>query len=170
MTTDHLTAAQREAGALFLEGQGWGFGGSVDVAPIDPWNVPGRYGWVGGTGTSAHVTPSTGAVTILLTQVEMAGPTPPALMRDFWRYAADAGCAGLDARPRTPGLNGTPGSGPGVRPAHGISTSSGTCRWANATSISATSSTLIPACPRSRTPACGPRLRGWPRPAHGCRT
>ena len=60
MTTDHLTPSQREAGGLFLEGQGWGFGGSVDVEAIDPWNVPGRYGWVGGTGTAAHVIPSTG--------------------------------------------------------------------------------------------------------------
>jgi CubicO group peptidase (beta-lactamase class C family) len=90
MTTDQLTPAQRKAGALFLEGQGWGFGGSVDVALTEPWNVLGRYGWVGGTGTAAHVTPSTGAVTILLSQVEMAGPTPTALMRDFWRYAANA--------------------------------------------------------------------------------
>ncbi|MFD4649100.1 serine hydrolase domain-containing protein [Streptomyces sp. NPDC058441] len=88
MTTDQLTAAQREASGLFTEGQGWGFGGSVDVAPVDPWNVMGRYGWVGGTGTAAHLVPSTGAVGILLTQVEMTGPTPPALMRDFWRYAA----------------------------------------------------------------------------------
>ena len=90
MTTDHLTQPQREAGRLFLEGQGWGFGGSVDVEAIDPWNVPGRYGWVGGTGTAAHITPSTGAVSILLSQLEMAGPTPPTFMRDFWRYAADA--------------------------------------------------------------------------------
>ncbi|WP_405997093.1 serine hydrolase domain-containing protein [Streptomyces sp. NBC_00829] len=90
MTTDHLTPAQREAGALFLEGQGWGFGGSVDIAAIDPWNVPGRYGWIGGTGTAAHITASTGAVTVLLTQLELGGPTPPAMMRDFWRYAADA--------------------------------------------------------------------------------
>ena len=30
------------------------------------------------------------AVTILLSQTEMAGPTPPALMRDFWRHAATA--------------------------------------------------------------------------------
>ncbi|MCZ4121938.1 serine hydrolase domain-containing protein [Streptomyces sp. H39-S7] len=88
MTTDHLTPSQREAGRLFLEGQGWGFGGSVDVAAVDPWNVPGRYGWVGGTGTAAHVIPSTGGVTILLGQLEMAGPTPPDLMRDFWRCAA----------------------------------------------------------------------------------
>jgi len=90
MTTDHLTQPQRDASRLFLEGQGWGFGGSVDVEAIDPWNVPGRYGWVGGTGTAAHIIPSTGAVTILLTQLEMAGPAPTALMRNFWRYAADA--------------------------------------------------------------------------------
>ncbi|WP_392670075.1 serine hydrolase domain-containing protein [Streptomyces sp. LN785] len=90
MTTDRLTPAQREASALFIEGQGWGFGGSVDVEQVDPWNVPGRYGWVGGTGTTAHLSPSTGAVTIMLSQLEMTGPTPPELMRDFWRYAADA--------------------------------------------------------------------------------
>ncbi|MET0236992.1 MAG: serine hydrolase domain-containing protein [Kibdelosporangium sp.] len=84
MTTDHLTPAQRANSTLFLEGQGWGFGGSVDVTPTDPWNVPGRYGWVGGTGTAAHIIPATGTVTILLTQVAATGPTTPPLMRDFW--------------------------------------------------------------------------------------
>jgi CubicO group peptidase (beta-lactamase class C family) len=88
MTDDHLTQSQRHASRLFLEGQGWGFGGAVDVEPSNPWNVPGRYGWVGGTGTTAHVTPSTGAVAILLTQVLMTGPTPTPLMRDVWRVAA----------------------------------------------------------------------------------
>ena len=90
MTTDHLTQSQRDDSRFFLEGQGWGFGGSVDVDAIDPWNVPGRYGWVGGTGTAAHITPSTGAVSILLSQLEMTGPTAPALMQDFWQYASDA--------------------------------------------------------------------------------
>lgn len=88
MTTDHTTPAQREVGRLFLEGQGWGFGGAVDVTPADPWNVPGRYGWVGGTGTSAHIVPSTGTVAILLTQVATDGPTTPAWLPAFWRYAA----------------------------------------------------------------------------------
>ncbi|MFI7497757.1 serine hydrolase domain-containing protein [Streptomyces sp. NPDC049687] len=88
MTSNHLSIPQRERGALFLEGQGWGYGGQVDVAPLDPWNAPGRYGWVGGTGTTAHVVPATGAVTILLTQVAMENPTPTPLMRDFWRCAA----------------------------------------------------------------------------------
>ncbi|MFI5669972.1 serine hydrolase domain-containing protein [Streptomyces sp. NPDC051704] len=90
MTTDWLTPAQRTAGELFLEGQGWGFGGSVDVTTRDPWNTPGRYGWIGGTGTAGHVTPATGTVSIVLTQREMDGPTPPAVMRDFWTYAAGA--------------------------------------------------------------------------------
>lgn len=85
MTTDHLSQAQREGGSLFLEGQGWGFGGSVDVAAIDPWNLPGRYGWIGGTGTTAHIIPSQGIVTILLTQLAMEGPSTVTTMRDFWR-------------------------------------------------------------------------------------
>ena len=93
MTTNYLTDDQRAASTLFLEGQGWGFGGSVDLEAIDPWNVPGRYGWVGGTGTAAHVVPATGTIAILLTQVPMAGPTPTPLMRDFWRYAASVGSA-----------------------------------------------------------------------------
>lgn len=88
MTTDRLTRSQRESSTVFLDGQGWGFGGSVDVAPVDPWNVPGRYGWIGGTGTALHLTPATGLITILLTQRELAGPASPALMRDLWRYAA----------------------------------------------------------------------------------
>ena len=91
MTTDHLTATERDQSRLFLEGQGWGFGGSVDVDRSEPWNVPGRYGWVGGTGTAAHIVPAAGSdrgvVTILLTQVAMTSPTPPAIMREFWEHA-----------------------------------------------------------------------------------
>jgi CubicO group peptidase (beta-lactamase class C family) len=90
ITTNHLSPPQREIGELFLEGQGWGFGGSVDLEPIEPWNVPGRYGWVGGTGTTAHIVPSTGSVAILLTQVAATSPIPPAIMRDFWGYTAES--------------------------------------------------------------------------------
>ncbi|MGW5737870.1 MULTISPECIES: serine hydrolase domain-containing protein [Streptomyces] len=88
MTTNHLTTAERRSAGLFLEGMGWGFGGSVDVEAVEPWNVPGRYGWVGGTGTTAHIVPATGAVTIMFSQLQMGGPSFPDLMRDFWRYAA----------------------------------------------------------------------------------
>ena len=79
MTTDHLTAEQREASTLFLEGAGWGYGGAVEPG--------GRYGWVGGTGTTAHVEPASGTVGILYTQQQMSGPTPTPLMREFWGYA-----------------------------------------------------------------------------------
>ncbi|MFD9212522.1 serine hydrolase domain-containing protein [Streptomyces sp. NPDC087659] len=88
MTGDRLTKAQREGSDLFLEGQSWGFGGAVDIEAARPWNVPGRYGWVGGTGTTAHIVPATGTVSVMFSQVAMTGPTPPVLMRDFWRYAA----------------------------------------------------------------------------------
>ncbi|MFH9367325.1 serine hydrolase domain-containing protein [Streptomyces anulatus] len=88
MITDRLTPGQRAASGLFTEGQGWGFGGAVDVEIAAPWNVLGRYGWVGGTGTTAHIVPSTGAVAVLLTQMEMSGPAAPQVMRDFWTYAA----------------------------------------------------------------------------------
>ncbi|MGA5321113.1 serine hydrolase domain-containing protein [Streptomyces seoulensis] len=88
MTSDQLTPAQRESSPLFLEGQGWGYGGSVDIERTEPWHVPGRYGWVGGTGTAAHLVPGTGKVTVLLTQVAMTGPTAPEVVRDFWRVTA----------------------------------------------------------------------------------
>jgi CubicO group peptidase (beta-lactamase class C family) len=79
MTTDHLTQEQREASTLFLGGSGWGYGGGV--------RPDGRYGWVGGTGTSAHLAPSTDTVGVLLTQVQMTSPSPPPLMHEFWQYA-----------------------------------------------------------------------------------
>nr|WP_232662303.1 serine hydrolase domain-containing protein [Pseudonocardia sp. TRM90224] len=93
MLTDQLTAAQCAANPLFLEGQGWGFGGSVDVEPTNPWNVVGRYGWTGGTGTAAHVVPSERAVHILFTQRGVVSPVTPQPTLDFWRHAAGGGAA-----------------------------------------------------------------------------
>jgi CubicO group peptidase (beta-lactamase class C family) len=82
LTTDHLTPEQRDASTLFLEGAGWGFGGSVAA--------DGRYGWIGGTGTTAHVAPASGTTAVLLTQLQLTGPTPTPLMRRFWQYAFGA--------------------------------------------------------------------------------
>jgi CubicO group peptidase (beta-lactamase class C family) len=90
MTTDQLTQEQRQASTLFLEGAGWGFGGAVGDG--------GRYGWIGGTGTTAHVVPSTGVIGILFTQVRMTGPTSTRFMREFWRYAfGDSGHRPLES-------------------------------------------------------------------------
>ena len=88
MTTNQLTPSQRAASDLFLDGQGWGYGGSVDIEPANPWNIPGRYGWTGGTGTSAHIVPATRTVAILLTQVGDTSPHRPAWQLDFWRHAS----------------------------------------------------------------------------------
>jgi CubicO group peptidase (beta-lactamase class C family) len=87
MTTNQLTPAQRAQSGLFLEGQGWGYGGSVDIQPSNPWNVPGRYGWTGGTGTSAHITPATRSAALLFTQVGDTSPRRPVWQLDFWRRA-----------------------------------------------------------------------------------
>ena len=88
MMTDQLTPAIRATDSMFLDGQTWGFGGSVDIAIRNPWNVIGRYGWVGGTGTSAYVVPSDGSIAILLTQTELGGPTGAPVLETFWTAAA----------------------------------------------------------------------------------
>jgi CubicO group peptidase (beta-lactamase class C family) len=84
MTTDRLTPAQRAGTGLVGEGQSWGYGGAVDLDSARPWSVPGRYGWVGGTGTAAHVVPATRTVAVLLTQYAMASPAFTPLQQEFW--------------------------------------------------------------------------------------
>jgi hypothetical protein len=67
---------------------------SVDVERIEPWNVPGRDGHPPGRRNrqrSPHrPRDSSGqdAVAILLTQVGLTSPTPPAIMREFWEHTA----------------------------------------------------------------------------------
>jgi CubicO group peptidase (beta-lactamase class C family) len=55
------------------------------------------YGWVGGTGTTAHVDPALGVVGILFTQKQMTGPTPTPLRREFWAYAFRPGAQAISA-------------------------------------------------------------------------
>lgn len=88
MTADQLTPTIRATNPTFLNGQSWGYGGGVDIAVHHPWNVPGRYGWVGGTGTSAYHVPVDGSVAILLTQIELQGPADAAVLETFWTAAA----------------------------------------------------------------------------------
>ena len=88
MVRDQLTPEVRATDTVFLDGQSWGFGGGVDLGCGSPWHVPGRYGWVGGTGTSAHIVPSDGTIAILLTQVELGGPAGAAVLESFWSAVA----------------------------------------------------------------------------------
>lgn len=85
MMTPH---ARAEPGNIFLDDQAWGFGGSVDIDMRQPWNVVGRYGWIGGLGTAAYVIPSSGTAAIWLSQLEMQGPDDFETMSSFLTHAA----------------------------------------------------------------------------------
>ena len=89
MTADALTGGQRQQ-ALPIVGPGgsWGLATGVDVEAAEPWMAPGRWGWDGGTGTTARVDPVRGVVGVLLTQRAMTGPLDG--FGDFWTAMAAA--------------------------------------------------------------------------------
>jgi CubicO group peptidase (beta-lactamase class C family) len=68
MTSNHLTSEQIAGGGPVLDGQGWGFGIAVSIAPDEVSPVPGRYGWAGGYGTVWFNDPNRNLVAILMTQ------------------------------------------------------------------------------------------------------
>jgi CubicO group peptidase (beta-lactamase class C family) len=73
----------------FLDGQAWGLGGSVDIRPTEPWNVLGRYGWAGATGTVGYVIPSTQTVVVWMSQVEFRAPDDFAAASKVLTYAVE---------------------------------------------------------------------------------
>ncbi|WP_382304789.1 serine hydrolase domain-containing protein [Herbiconiux sp. UC225_62] len=101
MTSDHLTDDQRIGlDDLGGAGYGWGWQTGVDLLPrpgasIDgdafravalaeePWRSPGRWGWAGGTGTSAYVDPDRDLVAAVFTQHQLGAPTDDFAF--FWR-------------------------------------------------------------------------------------
>jgi CubicO group peptidase (beta-lactamase class C family) len=85
ITTDQLSPEQKAGSELFFNDvRGWGFGLSVFSRRDHLYNVPGRYGWEGGYGTSWYSDPKEELTGILLTQRLMDSPQPPAVMADFW--------------------------------------------------------------------------------------
>jgi CubicO group peptidase (beta-lactamase class C family) len=89
MTADALTDAQRrQAAPIVGEGGSWGLGTGLDHEAAQPWMAPGRWGWTGGTGTTAHVDPVRGTVAVLLTQRAMTSPLDG--FTDFWTAVAEA--------------------------------------------------------------------------------
>jgi CubicO group peptidase (beta-lactamase class C family) len=89
MTTDALSDEQRRQALPFVDAGGsWGLGTGVDVEAAEPWMAPGRWGWTGGTGTTAHVDPARDTVSVLLTQRAMTGPLDG--FGDFWTAVAEA--------------------------------------------------------------------------------
>ncbi len=91
MTSDQLTPEQKQGSELLLgDNLGWGMGLSVFTRRDDLCNVPGRFGWDGGYGTSWYSDPGENLTGILLTQRMMDSPQPPAVFRDFWTCAYQA--------------------------------------------------------------------------------
>jgi CubicO group peptidase (beta-lactamase class C family) len=64
-------------------------GTGVDIEAARPWMAPGRWGWNGGTGTTARVDPVRGTVAVLLTQRALKGE-PEDGFDDFWAAIAAA--------------------------------------------------------------------------------
>jgi CubicO group peptidase (beta-lactamase class C family) len=88
MTIDQLTPEQRQGAEIFFgRHSSWGFGTAVDIHRENLWNVPGRFGWDGGFGTSAYSDPKNDFVGILMTQRMMDSPEPPPVLNDFWANA-----------------------------------------------------------------------------------
>jgi len=91
MMSDQLTAEQKQGAELFFgHGASWGMGGAVVTRRTDIFATPGRFGWDGGYGTSAHLDPAENMIGILMTQRLMESPVPPRVFRDFWTAAYQA--------------------------------------------------------------------------------
>jgi CubicO group peptidase (beta-lactamase class C family) len=91
MMSDQLTPAQKEGTELFFgNGASWGLGGAVITRRTDLWATPGRYGWDGGYGSSAHLDPAEDMAGILMTTRMMESPQPPRAFTDFWTSAYQA--------------------------------------------------------------------------------
>jgi CubicO group peptidase (beta-lactamase class C family) len=92
MTTDQITPEQKAVSPFFpgfWDDRGWGFGLSVITRRDDLFNVPGRFGWDGGYGTSWYVDPKEQMIGILLMQ-RLWDPTFLGVHHDFWTAAYQA--------------------------------------------------------------------------------
>jgi len=93
MTTDHITPEQKAASPFFpgfWDTRGWGFGLSIVTRRDRLEDVPGRFGWDGGYGTSGYSDPTEEMAGILMTQRLMDSASGPSTFSDFWTsvYAA----------------------------------------------------------------------------------
>jgi CubicO group peptidase (beta-lactamase class C family) len=88
MTTESITAEQR-AGVQQLTGPdtSWGLCVGLDLAAREPWMAPGRFGWNGGSGTTAYLDPSRELTAVLLTGRMMLSATGD--FDDFYRTLAE---------------------------------------------------------------------------------
>jgi CubicO group peptidase (beta-lactamase class C family) len=88
MTVDQLMPEQKQGADIFFgRHSSWGYGMAVNIHRENPWNVPGRFGWDGGFGTSAYSDPKNDFIGILMTQRLMDSSDPPSVFDDFWTHA-----------------------------------------------------------------------------------
>jgi CubicO group peptidase (beta-lactamase class C family) len=93
MMSDQLTDAQKAASPFFpgfWDNKGWGFGGAVVTRRDAISATPGRYGWMGGFGTSFVVDPAENIIAILMLQRLMTGPNDTKISDDFLTLAYQA--------------------------------------------------------------------------------
>jgi CubicO group peptidase (beta-lactamase class C family) len=94
MTTDHMTAAQKDASPSlspeFWDRFGWGFCCSVVNRRDGLDGSVGSYTWDGGLGTTWLNDPADDLILILLTSLAWTSPNPPPVAVDFrtMAYAA----------------------------------------------------------------------------------
>jgi CubicO group peptidase (beta-lactamase class C family) len=89
MTTDHLTREQKDRSPFvpgFWDHTGWGYGVSISISADEFTDVPGRYGWDGGYGTSWTNHPALGLVMMVLTQQLLSMPVFD-MMETFYKDA-----------------------------------------------------------------------------------
>jgi CubicO group peptidase (beta-lactamase class C family) len=86
MSSDQLDATQRASAQEFLgPGRSWGLHVEVHVEPNDSELIPGSFGWMGGTGTTAYVNRDADLAGALFTQRAMESNRPTNYFKDFWR-------------------------------------------------------------------------------------
>ncbi len=93
MTADHITPEQKAASPFFpgfWDSRGWGFGLAVTTRRDSIAEVPGRYGWDGGLGTTWRSDPQEDLVAILLIQRLMTAPNSTDINEDFLTLAYQA--------------------------------------------------------------------------------
>lgn len=93
MTTDHITPEQKAASPFFpgfWDNRGWGFGLSMITRRDGLADVPGRFGWDGGYGTTGYTDPKEDMIAILMTQRLWDSQGAPEVYADFWTSAYQA--------------------------------------------------------------------------------
>ncbi len=90
MMRDRMTAGERAENRVFVgDHGGWGLMMTVPPAAgsAGSADIPGGYGWDGGSGTAWRTDTAAGLTGILLTQRQVTSPEPTEIATDFWTAA-----------------------------------------------------------------------------------